>query len=414
MIDQWSLQNNLRVIGERIPHFRSVTAGLWVRAGSQNETAETSGISHLIEHMLFKGTKKRSAREIAEDVDAVGGQINAFTSKECTCFYVKVMDEHLPLAMDILSDIALNSTLKPEELEKERGVVCEEIAMVEDTPEDLVHELLAKVHFEGDPYARTILGPANNIRSFPRETLLGYMDRFYAPRNCVLSLAGNYEPARASALIEESFGGWRDSGAPTPPVNGARMVKSTVVQRKDIEQVHLCMGFPGVTSLDDDLYALSILNNLLGGGMSSRLFQSIREERGLAYSVYTYPTSYTRAGAMSIYAGLNAENAHEVCDLIFNELDNLLAHGVEAREFDMAREQLKGGFILGQESTSSRMTSMGRSLLMRGRIFTETEVLDKIGRVTIEDVNRVAKRCFSDGFSAAAVGKLPENFEFRR
>ncbi len=404
MYDQVSLHNGLKLVGENIPHFRSVSVGLWVRNGSANESAANNGYSHFIEHMLFKGTDTRTARQIAEEMDRIGGQMNAFTSKECTCYYVKVMDEHLPLAMDLIADLALHSKFDKADMEKEKSVIGEEISMVEDQPEDLVHELLAKAHFGDHPLAQTILGPAENVQGATPDGLMTFMKERYRPSASVLSVAGNYQFDRVRELAEKHFGGWAAGAADLSGIGGDPMIRTTQAKEKPIEQTHLCVAFPGVKHGEDDAYVLSVLNNALGGGMSSRLFQRIREENGMAYSVYSYPSSYASCGLFAIYAGTAPRNAQTVVGMIGEEIVKFLKEGIGEQEFKDAKEQLKGGFTLGQESTSARMTAIGRAQLMLGRMQTEDDVLGKINAVTREDVTRLANQIFSQPYSASCVG----------
>ena len=281
--DQITLANGLRVIGERIPHFRSVSVGLWLGSGSQFEVPTEAGLSHFLEHMVFKGTKKRSARKIAEEMDAVGGQLNAFTAKECTCYYAKVIDEHTELAMDVLSDMVIHSTFDEKELAKERGVVLEEISMAEDEPEDLVSELIMAAQYGDQPLAWPILGPADNVRAFTRDRLVAYRDRMYRPECAVLAVAGNYDWEKLVALAEKYFGEWK-MGAGACPEYVVRPAEPQSLRReKDIEQVHISLGYPACKIGAKEVFPISIFNSILGGAMSSRLFQRIREERGMAY-----------------------------------------------------------------------------------------------------------------------------------
>lgn len=408
VFDQITMDNGLMLVGENIPHFRSVSVGLWVRTGSVNEDATNNGFSHYIEHMLFKGTEKRTAQQIAQEMDAIGGQMNAFTSKECTCYYVKVMDEHLERAMDLISDLVLNSTLNAQEMEKEKNVICEEISMVEDTPEDLVHELLSEAHYGEHPLAQTILGPEENVQNASRDDLMAFKRNYYRPNNAVLSIAGHYDKAHATDLAHRFFGGWSAPDitprlAPEDPCK--RMVRT---KEKPIEQTHLCVAFPGIAHGDDLAYPLSILNNIFGGGMSSRLFQRIREENGMAYSVYSYPSSYLSSGMYAIYAGTAPRNAQQVVVMIGEEIRKLLKDGISAEEFVKAKDQLKGSFILGQESTSSRMSAIGRSQLLLGRMQTEAMVLEKIEKVTPDQVMALAKELLSAPYSASVVGPVTD------
>lgn len=406
--DQITLSNGLRIIGERIPHFRSVSVGLWLGAGSQFEIPSEAGVSHFLEHMVFKGTEKRSARRIAEEMDAVGGQLNAYTAKECTCFYAKVVDEHLPLAMDVICDLVTAPTFDAAELEKEKGVVIEEIAMSEDTPEDLVHEMLMLANFGDQPVARPILGNEERISTYVRDDLVSYWKRMYRPQNAVLSIAGNYDWNSVVALAETLLGKWSPDGFEKRTCVTNPTQPTILVKEKDIEQIHICLGFPGLTLGDDKNYELSLFNSVFGGAMSSRLFQKIREERGAAYTVYSYPNAYTDAGMLSVYAGTNPDAAVEVTGLILEEAKKLADEGMTKEEFTMAREQLKAGFILGLESTSARMQSIGRRMLLMNATRSETEVIDRVNAIRHEDVNAMMREILSAPHSTALVGKDAE------
>jgi len=411
MFDQFTLSNGLRLAGEHLPHVRSCTVGVWVKVGSMNEKRDENGLSHFIEHMVFKGTTRRSARDIAEEMDAVGGQLNAFTSKDCTCFYAKVIDEDLPLAVDILSDLALHPLFDEEDLQKERGVVLEEIAMVEDTPEDLVHELLCEAQYSGS-LKYPILGTQRRIRGYQRDNLQNYWRRHYTPGSVVVAIAGNYDWNRFIELAEEHFHGFDDQSrevAITVPAKQA--VKSgRKAKEKDTEQIHICLGYPGVSLGKDDLYPLSVFSNILGGGMSSRLFQRIREELGIAYSIYTYPSSYPGCGVFNICTGTTPGNGKIVLAEIQAQIVKLLRDGVDMKEFTSAKAQLRGNFVLGLESSSGRMQSIGRSLLLLERLKNQEEQLCKINAVTIEDVLRVGTGVLEAKPSAAIVGKNAERY----
>ncbi len=412
MYETFTLSNGLRVIAEPINHFRSVSVGLWVGAGSMTEKPSENGLSHFLEHMLFKGTEKRTARAIAETMDGIGGQINAFTSKECTCYYAKVMDEHLPVAMDVLCDLLLGATLDETELEKERGVILEEIAMVEDTPEDIVHDLLTEAVLVGNPLAQPILGVSAGISAYKRADLAAYRGTHYRPDSTVLAVAGRYDSTALRELAEKHLGGWQAAEKPVLPELTSCFTPDLRRKVKDIEQVHLCIGFPGIALGNPDIYPLSIFNNLFGGGMSSRLFQRIREESGMAYTVYSYPTSYPGCGMYTLYAGTSTQHVETVLQQLREEVQRVLDDGIEDDEFVKAREQLKGGYILGLESASSHMSSIGRGELLLRRVQNEDEVLQKINAVTKEDVLRVAKSILSGPNAAAVVGrdvdKIPE------
>lgn len=406
--DQITLSNGLRIIGERIPHFRSVSVGLWLGSGSQFEIPAEAGVSHFLEHMVFKGTEKRSARKIAEEMDAVGGQLNAFTAKECTCFYAKVVDEHLPLAMDVIADLVTAPTFDKDEMEKEKGVVLEEISMSEDTPEDLVHEMLMLANYGDQPVARPILGTEDSVSAFSRDDLVSYWKRMYRPQNAVLSLAGNYDWNSVLALAETLLGKWQSEGFEKRDCVTHSVAPTTLVREKDIEQIHICLGYPGLSIGDNRNYELSIFNSVFGGSMSSRLFQKIREERGAAYTVYSYPNAYTDTGMLSVYAATNPEAAPEVCALLREEAEKIANEGMTKDEFIMAREQLKAGYILGLESTSARMQSNGRRMLLMNNTRTETEVIDRVNAIDFDETNTLMREILLAPHSVALVGKDAE------
>jgi len=410
-----TLRNGLRVIGEKIPHFRSVSMGIWVGVGSSFESKRENGISHFIEHMMFKGTRNRTAKEIASIMDGVGGQINAFTSKECTCYYSKVMDEHLRLSFDVLFDMLMNSVFDEVEIEKEKGVVLEEINMVEDTPEDLVHDLLAQSFFKGHPLSRPILGSPENVLSFSQEDLFSFIRNHYTPSNTVISIAGNFDESMVEELVEQYTSSQGNTSNRIELTDPPSFHSTVVIREKETEQTHLCLALPGLPMGNDDLYCLLILNNLFGGGMSSRLFQTIREERGLAYSVYSYPSSYKNTGMFTIYAGMKPSQTEQVIRLILEEMSRILEHGVEMKEFQRAKEQLKGNYILGLESTSSRMSAIGKSQLLLNKVHSPQEIIQKIESVSIEDLRTVISQVFDfNRLSAAVVGKLENGLDIEK
>ena len=407
--DQITLKNGLRIIGERIPHFRSVSVGFWVGSGSQYETPDEAGLSHFLEHMVFKGTEKRTTRQIAEEMDKVGGQLNAFTSKECTCFYAKVVDEHLPLAMDVLSDLVTAPIFDPAELEKEKGVVIEEINMSADDPEDSVHELLMLANYGDQPVARPILGTEEKIAAYSSEDLRAYWKKMYRPQNTVLALAGNYDWNAVVALAEKLLDKWSPDAFESRACTTNPVPVTLLTKEKDIEQIHICLGFPALPIGDERSYELSLFNSVFGGAMSSRLFQKIREERGAAYTVYSYPNAYTDSGMLSVYAGTNPDAAEEVYGLLLGEAKKLASEGMTRADFMMAREQLKAGYILGLESTSARMQSLGRRLLLLGNTRTETEVIDRVNAIDFDSTNALMHEILSAPHSAALVGKNAES-----
>ena len=403
MYDQIKLENGLTVIGERLPHFRSVSAGVWIAAGSQYETRAENGLSHFLEHMLFKGTERRTARDIAEVMDAVGGQLNAFTAKECTCFYAKVIDEHTELALDVLSDMVLHSAFDEAELEKEKGVVLEEIAMSEDEPEDVCGELIMSAQYGDQPLAWPILGPADNVRAFTRDALVAYRDKMYRPECSVLAVAGNYDWDALVGLANRYFGEWKrgEGACPSYAIQPAKPQR--LEKLKDIEQVHLSIGFPACPIGAKEVYPISIFNSILGGTMSSRLFQRIREESGMAYSVYSYPSYYTATGMVVVYAGTSRENAPAVLGMIDEEIGRLVKEGVSRDEFEKTRAQIRGSYVLGLESASARMNTLGRRMLLLGDTQTEDEMLDKLNAVEYDEVNRIMREVLTGERSYARV-----------
>lgn len=403
--DLLTMPNGVRVIGERIDSFRSASVGLWIGTGSQCERPEEAGISHFLEHMVFKGTTKRTARQIAEEMDAVGGQLNAFTSKECTCFYAKTVDEHLPLAIDVVCDLAVNPIFDPAELEKEKGVVLEEIAMSEDTPEDLVHELLMLAHYGDQPIARPILGTEEKISAYQREDLRAYWQQMYRPTNAVFSIAGHYDWENVQALLNEKLGSWANTSERSTDCSMNAVAPGCIARNKEIEQMHICLGFPGLPIGSERGYELSLFNNVYGGAMSSRLFQKVREESGLAYTVYSYPNAYTNSGMLSVYAASNPETAETVYEQILEVTREIAEGGLTRREFDMAREQFKAGFILASESTSSRMHSNGRRLLLLDTTRTESEIIERVNSIDFDSTNALMREILTAPHSLALVGK---------
>lgn len=395
MFKKFTLKNGVRVVCEKIPYVRSVSTGIWIKTGSRNENAQNNGVSHFIEHMLFKGTKNRSAEEIAKSIDNIGGQINAFTGKECTCYYVKALDEHIDIALDVLSDMLYNSVFASKDIALEKQVIMEEIGMYEDSPEDLVHDILSETVWNGSPIGYPILGTKKSLRRLSRKTIDAYMRERYTPDNMVISIAGNFDEGKLQDMLETYFNsGNVESKTETIP-DSAEFRPEISVREKDTEQVHICIGFEGIRNGDDSLYPLLAVNNILGGGMSSRLFQNIREKRGLVYSVYSYPTVYNDAGLFTIYAGMKPENLNEVANLIYDEVRLILSKGITKQELDKSKEQLKGNYILGLESTSSRMSSIGKSELLLGYVKTPDEILNLIESITMEDIEQIIHSVFN-------------------
>ena len=396
------LDNGLRLITESMPHVRSVTIGVWLNRGSRHESDERSGIAHFVEHMLFKGTDTRTAEDIAQSIDSIGGQIDAFTAKEYASYYIKVLDEHLPLAVDILADIVLRPAFDAAEIEREKKVILEEIKMVEDTPDDLVHELFTQHFWEGHALARPILGSKETVENLGPEVLHTYFGGAYVASNMIVAAAGNLEHAGVRQLIETAFGSLPRDGH---SVNGGppRVVPQVITRTKELEQSHLCLGTDSYPQRHDDRYVSYILNTVLGGSMSSRLFQNIREKRGLAYSVFSGLSAYRDAGNLTIYAGCANNAIEEVVDLCVAELRTMKQVPLSESELRRAKEHLKGSLMLSLENTSSRMSHLARQEIYFERHFTLDETLAGVEKVTADDVQRVAADLFSDGALAATI-----------
>jgi predicted Zn-dependent peptidase len=406
-IRKQTLPNGITLLTERMPHVRSVTFGVWLRLGSRHEPPQLNGASHFIEHLVFKGTETRGARDIALAVDAIGGQMDAFTSKEYTCFYAKVLDSHVPQAVDLLSDIVLRPLFDKTELERERKVIVEEIRMVEDAPEDLVYDLFSTHFYPGHPLGRPIQGTEKTVGGLSRTRLLRYFREHYIPSNILIVSAGNLRHTELARLVTKSFGrmpsGRRQRSLGKPP-----RVRGGIVTRvkNELEQLHLLIGMPAVREGDDHRYPLVVLNALLGGTMSSRLFQKVREERGLAYSVYSAVNAFRDSGVMMVCAGTSPDKGDELLGVVAEELRDLRLKGPSQHEVDVAKEHLKGSLMLSLESTSSRMSNLARQEMYHGRTFPMEETLRNLDGVTRKDVHRMAQRIFRPGTPAlAAVGQ---------
>ncbi|MFC5448392.1 M16 family metallopeptidase [Paenibacillus aestuarii] len=410
---KYRLHNGLRVVMEQIPTCRSVSFGIWVKTGSRNEKLDNNGISHFIEHMLFKGTERHTAKDIAEIFDGIGGNVNAFTSKEYTCYYAKVLDEHLPLAMDVLADMFFNSTFDEGEMEKEKNVIYEEISMYEDTPDDLVHDLVAKAAYGTHALGYTILGTQDNLSKMKPDDLRNYMKHFYNTENTVLSIAGNIDDS-VKALIEQHFGNFVQSGAETE-YDAPDFLGDLIFHAKKTEQNHICLSLPGLSLQEDNLYPMVLLNNAIGGGMSSRLFQEIREKRGLAYSVYSYHSSHIDSGMFTIYTGTAPKQTDEVLKVTLELLHDIAVKGMTDNELKKGKEQLKGSLILSLESTGSRMNRLGKNELMTGKHYSLDEMIARIESVQMEHVRALTKTLFSAPFALSMVGHSDDVLkDFRR
>jgi predicted Zn-dependent peptidase len=409
MYQKSTLPNGIRVVTEAIPYVKSVTVGVWVGTGSRNEEDHNHGISHFIEHLMFKGTANRSAKDIAETVDAVGGQLNAFTAKEYTCYYIKVLDNHLELALDILSDMMLSSRYAPEDITREREVVLEEVNMYEDSPDELVHDFYLDNVWPNHPLGRNILGSTEAIGRFDRNLVCEYYDNFYRPDNIVIAAAGNLTHARVEELIGRFFGGFagrKKAKVAQPPV----LTPTRRLHARDSEQVHFCLGTASVAQDSPDIYVAHVLNNILGGGISSRLFQAIREERGLAYSIYSYLSNYSDCGLFTIYAGTRPANLDQVIELILENVEQLKNGDLSLAELNKTKEQLKGNLLLGLESSSSRMSRLGKMEITMGKYTTLDEVVAKIEKVSMDDLQRMMDTILvADKLSFTALGPVKDN-----
>lgn len=396
----------MRVVTEWIPHLHSVSMGIWLNLGSRDEQDNESGLTHFIEHMLFKGTEKRSAREIAKELDAVGGMSNAFTSKENTCFHAKVLDTHLPLVVDILSDIFLHSVFAHAEVEREREVILQEINMVEDTPDEYVHILFSQSFWDGNPLARPIFGNVQTVLSFSREMILGYLERGYQPDRIVLSAAGNVNHQEFLKLVGPAFRNIeRHSHALNrkPPSISSRVD----LYPRDLEQIHLCLGARGTSLVEEERYCCSILNVILGGSMSSRLFQEVRERRGLAYSIYSFLSSHTDAGMVGIYGAVRPDNIKKTLELIRHELRRFKREPIGDTELRAAKEHIKGGIYLAAENTDNRMSRLAKNEIIFGRFVPYEEIEAGLEQVTVEDVQALAQQIFRpEAMSLVLLGQV--------
>lgn len=390
------LPQGLRLVTERMPHVRSVSIGVWLTRGSRHEPRVNEGIAHFVEHMLFKGTARRSAEDIAQQIDSIGGHLDAFTSKEYAGYFIKVLDEHLPLAVDVLADLVTAPAFDPDEIEREKKVILEEIKMVEDTPDDLVHEIFAGALWPGHPLGRPILGQPETVAALDRATLQHYFHETYSAPNFIVSAVGNLEHGRVRDLVAAAFAGAGAGGA-TPADQVPAPAIGVTVRTKDLEQSHVCLGGPALAHGDPDRYVAFALNTMLGGSMSSRLFQNVREKRALAYAVFSSLSSYRDTGAVTVYAGCANDAVHELVDVVMAELRRLKAEPLAPGELQRARDHLKGSLMLSLESTSSRMTHLARQDIYGDTDETLDDMLAAIDRVTEDDITRVAHRLFPAG-----------------
>ncbi|MFQ5841243.1 MAG: M16 family metallopeptidase [Thermodesulfobacteriota bacterium] len=395
MYQKTVLKNGIRVVSQKIPHIRSISIGIWITTGSRQENSEEKGISHFIEHLVFKGTKNRTAHDIAKEIDSVGGILNGFTEREYTCFHAKMLDQHCPLAVELLSDIFLNSIFDPNEIERERNVVLQEIKMVEDTPDDYIHDLFNRDFWGRHSLGYPIVGEKEQVNSFDRETICRYFDDHYRSNHLIISMAGSFDHDEVIQRIEDKFAGLQqrvESGKGKSPEPNARIS----VFPRDLEQVHLCLGTNGISQTHPMRFAGYILNTLLGRGMSSYLFQEIREKRGLAYSVYSYRPAYLDAGQLVVYAGTDKGSLKEVIRLIIEQFDRFRKVRIRAQELKRAKEQLKGNLLLFLESSDSWMTRLAQNEIYFGKHILIEEVIQSIEKVTSEEVNQLAQNLFRE------------------
>jgi len=408
MFKKYRLDNDIPLVTERVNDFRSVTLGIWVRVGSRYEISEKNGISHFLEHMFFKSTKRRTARDIAVDIDSLGGDLNAFTSRENTTFYVKVLDEQLGRGIDLLTDIFLHSTFPEEDIEKEKRIIKEEVKMVEDTPDDYIHDLFYQTVWGKEGIGQPVLGRRETIRSFTREDLTGHIRKYYGTKDTVIACAGNFDPDILVSSLNHSLGGLRRGSEPKKGKN-PDFRPERVVFTKDLSEVHICIGVEGLPQASTERYALYLLNSVLGASVSSRLFQEIREKRGLAYAIYSFIASYLDTGLWAVYAGTSKKRVGEVIELIIGEMKGL-KETITDTELKRAKDQIKGNLILGLESTNNRMQNIARQEIYYGEYISPKETIRRIDAVSLTQTQELAERLMkSDRVALTVLGPVPHS-----
>ena len=407
-----TLKNGLTIVGEEIPYLKSVSLGIWINTGSRLESEKESGVSHFIEHMLFKGTKNRSAKDIARDIDRLGGEINAFTNKECTCYYVHLLDEHINKGIDVLSDMILNSSFDTNDIDKERFVILEELKMYEDSLDDLSYDLLVENVYPNDGLGRNILGNRKTIKSLKKEDILNYYNKYYVPNNAVISICGNFNFEEIVKVIEDKFEQWQEKEV-NIEVKEANYTPCFVTKNKDSEQVNIAINLKAIPEENEkEAYALSVVNNIFGGSTSSRLFQSIREEKGLVYSIYSSQTLYRKCGELGIFASTSEEYLKEVYDLIIKEIKNIRENYITEEELEESKEQLKGNYILSLESINSKMLAHGEAMLLNNKLKKEDEIIEHINAVNMEQVKDIINKVFNiENLAVCIVGKDVEGVQ---
>jgi len=401
------LSNGIPVVMEPLKNMRSVAIGIWVKVGSRNEALDENGISHFLEHMFFKGTHKRTAKDIAIEIDSLGGELNAFTSKENTAFYVKILDEYIEKGVELLSDIFLHSTFPEEDIEKEKRIIKEEIKMVEDTPDDYVHDLFNQTIWGDTGLGQSVLGRRETVKSFIRDDLITHIKKYYGIKDVIIACAGNFEPESLLDILNKNLGSLRRGSEPvkdTHPLFNSRVE----VFHKELSEAHVCMGVEGIPQASEKRYSLSVLNTILGAGVSSRLFQEIREKRGLTYSIYSFVSSYFDTGIWGIYAGVGRKRVRELVELILEEANNLKDTLTEV-ELERAKNHLKGNIVLGLESTGSRMNNIARQEIYYGRYYSPKEVMKEIDSIKLSQIQDLAEGMLKrEGFSITVYGSVYE------
>ncbi len=403
-----TLDTGITVVTERMNEVRSATAGFWFDVGSRDEPTELAGTSHFLEHLLFKGTPSRTAKDIADGFDAVGGEVNAFTGKEYTCYYARVLDDDLEMATEVLCDMITNSSIASDEFESERGVILEEIAMHEDTPDELVHDLFYRSVWNGHPLGRPVLGSNGSIGAVSRDLVVDYWHQRYSPVNLVVAAAGHLDHDSFVERVDKLFKGRGDgrTDRTTAPPSLSRVAN---VVTRPTEQAHIVLGTEGLARDDEDRYALAVIDTVLGGGMSSRLFQEVREKRGLAYSVYSYRSLFAGSGTFAVYAGTTPQNAEQVLDIVQTEIDSIVSDGISEAELARAKGHLRGSLVLSAEDAGSRMNRLARQQLTTGEILSVSEIIDRFDSLTMDDIRRVAKDVLGSGpFGITVIGPFDE------
>ena len=407
-----TLKNGLTSVGEEIPYLKSVSLGVWINTGSRLESAKESGVSHFIEHMLFKGTKNRSAKDIARDIDSLGGEINAFTNKECTCYYVHLLDEHINKGIDVLSDMILNSSFNSDDIDKERFVILEELKMYEDSLDDLSYDLLAENIYPNDGLGRNILGNRDTIKNLSREDILNHYNKYYLPNNAIISICGNFKFNEVVKVIEDKFENWEPKDVDIL-VEEAKFTPCFVAKNKDSEQVNIAISLKAIPEESEkEAYALAVVNNVFGGSTSSRLFQNIREDKGLVYSIYSSQTLFRKCGELGIFASTSEEYLKEVYDLIIKEIKEIKENYITKEELEQSKKQLKGNYILSLESINAKMLSHGESMLLNNKIKDEDEIIEHINSVNMEQVKAIINKVFNiENLGVCIVGKDVEGVQ---